>query len=88
MVRVSHNIDDFEEEGKSNALLLQYLSSLLNLPLFNLSMSHEKNRLAVRVSEMDYEDFYMRLKNFLSHPCCNKQRHFLKLRKWGRSSSG
>ncbi|KAK8822337.1 hypothetical protein WA577_005501, partial [Blastocystis sp. JDR] len=47
---------DFEEEGKSNALLLQYLSSLLNLPLFNLSMSHEKNRLAVRVSEMDYED--------------------------------
>ncbi|OAO15547.1 hypothetical protein AV274_2740 [Blastocystis sp. ATCC 50177/Nand II] len=56
---------NFEEEGKSNALLLQYLSSLLNLPLFNLSMSHEKNRLAVRVSEMDYEDFYMRLKNFL-----------------------
>ena len=32
-------------------------------------MSHERNRLAVRVNEMDYEDFYMRLKNFLSYRC-------------------
>ena len=73
---IHDGIDDFEEEGKSNALLLQYLSSLLNLPLFNLSMSHEKNRLAVRVSEMDYEDFYMRLKNFLSRPCSTNNSTF------------
>ena len=33
-------------------------------------MSHERNRLAVRVGEMDYEDFYMRLKSFIPlHSC-------------------
>ncbi len=64
-------IDPFEEEGKSNALLLQFLSSLLNIPLLNLSMSHERNRLAVRVGEMDYEDFYMRLKSFIPLLSCS-----------------
>ena len=58
-------VDEYEEEGRANQLLIRFFCSVLDISFLNLSLCMDKNKLALRIEGVDYEDIYIRLKDHL-----------------------
>ena len=55
----------YEDEGKANKLLIHFFSSLMDISYLNLSLGLEDDGFALRVEGMDYEEVYLRIKDFV-----------------------
>lgn len=61
----TNQLDEYLEEGRANQLLIRFFSTLLDTSFLSLSLSMEKGRLALHIEGIDYEDIYLRLKDYL-----------------------
>ena len=59
------DIDPYIEEGRANALLIQFMSTLLNISSLNCSLVYEDSRLAMRIEEIDYEELFLKIERIL-----------------------
>ena len=57
--------DAYADEGKANQLLIQFFSSLMDISYLNLSLGIEDDGFALRIEGMDYEEVYLRIKNYV-----------------------
>ena len=60
------DIDTYIEEGRANALLIQFMSTLLNISSLNCSLVYEDSRLAMRIEEIDYEELFLKIERILA----------------------
>ena len=60
------DIDPYIEEGRANALLIQFMSTLLNISSLNCSLVYEDSRLAMRIEEIDYEELFLKIERILA----------------------
>ena len=60
-----HIVDYSEDEGERNRYLLQFISSSLHISSLDLSLLMISDKLAVRIENIDYEDIYLKLKEYL-----------------------
>ena len=64
-VEASWGLDAYEDEGKANQLLIHFFSSLMDISYLNLSLGLEDDGFALRIEGMDYEEVYLRIKDFV-----------------------
>lgn len=66
IVGVFSLLDEYEDEGKSNSYLIQFFSSLFHISSLDLSLMHFQKQLAIRIEGIDYEDMYVKIKQFVN----------------------
>lgn len=54
-------VDPYVEEGRANALLIHFLSTLLNIPNISCSLMYKNSKLAMKIEDIDYEDLFVKL---------------------------
>ena len=58
-------IDPYVEEGRANALLIHFLSTLLNIPNISCSLMYKDSKLAMKIEDIDYEDVFVKLQTVM-----------------------
>lgn len=66
VVKMFSHLDEYEDEGKSNSYLIQFFSSLFHISSLDLSLMHFQKQLAIRIEGIDYEDMYVKIKEFVN----------------------
>lgn len=58
-------VDPYVEEGRANALLIHFLSTLLNIPNISCSLMYKDSKLAMKIEDIDYEDVFVKLQTVM-----------------------
>ena len=59
-------VDPYVEEGRANALLIHFISTLLNIPNISCSLMYKNSNLAMKIEDVDYEDLFVKLQTVMS----------------------